>query len=209
MYRSASFQTYNLPVIINLVVKSIACHWNNSRINFSIPIHAILFDGYTYQFFTFDGRTKPYTFSMGLVPGSAFSIWEGLALGDLLSNPTGYPWPAILRPICDTIFNVFLVVYCASSRAFRDELEWSEQERERWDKAIEYGKDASHMFQDAEVKRRGNLVVETEEAVEEAFNALNLRYYPGQGIIFSSLRLICRQFRCGTDCGAREDNCPG
>ncbi|KAH9050461.1 hypothetical protein EDB84DRAFT_1449087 [Lactarius hengduanensis] len=61
-----------LPLISKCAVKPTACDWNNAQVDLSVPIYGILCDGSRFQFFTFDGSTKPYKVSMGVVRGSPF-----------------------------------------------------------------------------------------------------------------------------------------
>ena len=116
VWRSDIPLTQNSPLIPQHTVKPTACDWNNTRFDVSIPIYGILCDGSGFQFFTFDGSTKPYKFSMGVIPGSRFRVAGGLPLVDFSSEPTARS----LRPICETVFNLLLVAYIASLKVFRD-----------------------------------------------------------------------------------------
>ncbi|KAH9051552.1 hypothetical protein EDB83DRAFT_2316689 [Lactarius deliciosus] len=70
---------------------------------------------YMFLFFTFDGSTKPSKFTLGSFPGSMF---EGLNIVDFLSEPTARCFIWSLQPVCETIFNLLLLAYIASLKAY-------------------------------------------------------------------------------------------
>jgi hypothetical protein len=183
-------------------VKPTACDWNNTRFDISIPIYGILCDGSSFQFFTFDGSTKPYKFSMGVVPGSRFRVSGGLPLVDFSSEPTARAFIHSLRPICETVFNLLLVAYVASLKVFRDRSASRDEQRKSldgWDQALKFAEEALEKSRDAEVLRQDNLIVDADAATETAFKTLKLRYTFCQRILFSPQANLS-QYRCGTDC---------
>jgi hypothetical protein len=168
-----------LPLISQHAIKPTACDWNNTRFDISIPIYGILCDGSSFQFFTFDGSTKPYKFSMGVVPGSRFRVAGGLPLVDFSSEPTARAFIHSLRPICETIFNLLLVAYIASLKVFRDRSASRHEQRKSldgWDEALKFAEEALEKSQDAEALRRDNLIIDADATTETAFKTLKLRY---------------------------------
>ena len=158
------------------------------RLDVSIPIYGILYDGSSFQFLTFDGSTKPYKFSIGVVPGSRFRVTGGLPLVDFSSEPTAGPFIHSLCPICETVFNLLLVTYIASLKVFYDRSAFRHGQRKSldgWDKALKFAGEGLEKSQEAEALRRGNLIVDAEATTETAFKTLKLRYNFCQRILFS------------------------
>lgn len=146
----------------------------------SAQIYAILYDGVTFRFFLFDGRTKPYKFSEGIVPGSHSRINEGLRLGDFSSKYDAHPFILGLRPICETVFNLFLVTYIATLKEFRERIKIAQHERlgslAQWDQAINLAEEALEKSQDAEARRQDNSIIDADATAENALKALKRRY---------------------------------
>jgi hypothetical protein len=166
-----------INAIAQVIAECDACDWNNTRFNVSIPIYGILCDGSSFQFFTFDGSTKPYKFSMGVVPGSRFRFAGGLPLVDFSSEPTARSFIHSLRPICETVFNLLLVGYIASLKMFRDRSASRPGQRKSldgWDKALKFAEEALEMSQNAEVLRRNNSIIHADATTETAFKTLKL-----------------------------------
>lgn len=163
-------------------IKPTACDWDNMHIGIRIPIYGILCNGRSFQFFIFDGsmRTRPYKFSMGVVPGR-FRVTELRFLGPL-PEPTARQFIHSLRPICETIFNLLLVAYIISMKEMRDRSitrQWKVQGRslsvDSWDKALEFAEEALGKSQDAEMLRQDNSIDEADSITESALKALELR----------------------------------
>jgi hypothetical protein len=169
-----------LPLISQHAVKPTACDWNNTRFDVSIPIYGIFCcDGSSFQFFTFDGSTKPYKFSVGVVPGSRFRVAGGLPLVDFSSEPTARLFIHNLRPICEIVFNLLLVAYIASLKVFCDRPASRHGQRkslDSWDKAFKFAEEALQKSQDAEALRQDNSIVDADATTETAFKTLKLRY---------------------------------
>jgi len=147
----------------------------------SMPIYGILYGGNSFQFFIFDGSTKPYKFSMGIVPGNHSQTKEGLPLFPFSSKSTAHSFILGLRPICETIFNFFLVTYVATLKVFRDL--WAQRgPRERfgtqslahWDEAVNLAEEALGKSQDAEAQRQNNSIAAADATTETSFKALKL-----------------------------------
>ncbi|KIL59239.1 hypothetical protein M378DRAFT_1068410 [Amanita muscaria Koide BX008] len=163
-----------LNAIAQVIAECAACDWNNLRFDVSIPIYSILCDGSSFQFFTFDGSTKPYKFSMGIVPGSRFRVSAGLSLVDFTSEPTARSFIHSLRPICETVFNLLLVGYIASLKMFRDRSASRRKSLDGWGKALKFAEEALEKSLDAEALRRDDLTVDADAATETAFKTLKL-----------------------------------
>lgn len=171
------------------------------RVDVIIPIYGILCDGSTFQFFTFDGTTKPYKFSIGVARGSRFRIAGGLPLIDFSSEHTARLFIHSLRPICETVFNLLLVAYVASLKVFRDRSPSRNRQRKSldgWDKALKFAEEALEKSQAAEVLRQDDLIVDADAATEAAFKALRLRYIFARKFYFP-YKLTYQQYQCGAD----------
>lgn len=151
------------------------------RSGISTPIYGILYDGLRFRFFLFDGSTKPYKFSEGAVPGSPSSrIYEGLELGDFSSKLAARPFVLALRPICETIFNLFLVTYSATLKVLREQIEFDKHERlgslAKWDRTINLAEEALQKSQHAEALRQDNSIIDADATAETALEALKQRH---------------------------------
>lgn len=152
-----------------------------------MPIYGVLFGGDIFQFFIFDGSTKHHKFSMGVVPGTpnhVDSTFKGLPLFAFSSKSLdAFEHSLILglRPICETIFNFFLVTYVATLKLFRDLYARCGRDSETqslpyWDEAIYLAEEALRTSQDAEGQRQDNSIAAADATAETAFKALKLRY---------------------------------
>ncbi|KAH9002125.1 hypothetical protein EDB86DRAFT_2901409 [Lactarius hatsudake] len=160
-----------LNAISQVIAECDACNWNNRKHGFNVPVYGILCDGCSFQFFTFDGNVTPSKFTMGTFPGSTF---RGLKLVDFSSEPTARPFIHSLRPICETIFNLLLLTYIASLKAFRDRFASQQKSLDGWDKALKFAEEALEMSRAAEVLRQENSIVTADEIVATAIKALKL-----------------------------------
>ena len=150
-----------------------------------MPIYGILFCEDIFQFFIFDGSTKPHKFSLGVIPGhlGCRSQFRGLHLFPGSSKSHEYSLILGLRPICETILNFFIVTYVATLKAFRDSCARSgpretfgTQSLPRWDEAINLAEEALRKSQDAEAQRQDNSIAAADATAETAFKALKHRY---------------------------------
>jgi hypothetical protein len=92
----------------------IASDYRNVRNGFpSTPVYGILCDGQSFQFFSFDGSTKPPIISQGVFgPGEH----QTLSLAHLTSTgPTDFIMS--LRPICEVIFFFLFLGYTTGLEA--------------------------------------------------------------------------------------------
>jgi hypothetical protein len=160
-------------------VKPTAANQFNTQRGSSAQIYGILYDGIKFRFFIFDGSTKPYKFSEGLVPGSHVQN-KGLRLEDFYSKLDADPFILGLRPICETIFNFFLVTYIAAIKEFREHIRIAQHERlgslAQWDQAISLAEEALEKSQHAEVWRQNDSIIDADATAETAFKALKRRY---------------------------------
>jgi hypothetical protein len=160
-------------------VKPTAGNQFNRRQSVSAPIYGIIYDGIRFRFFIFDGSTKPYKFSEGVVPGSHVQN-IGLRLEDFSSKHDADPFVLGLRPICETIFNFFLVTYIATLKEFRERTRIAQHERvgslAQWDQAINLAEEALEKSLHAEACRQNNSVIDADATAETALKALQRRY---------------------------------
>ncbi|KAH9040797.1 hypothetical protein EDB85DRAFT_1925561 [Lactarius pseudohatsudake] len=160
-----------LNAIAQVIAECDACNWNNRKDSFNIPVYGILCDGCSFQFFTFDGNVTPSKFTMGTFPGSPF---RGLKLVDFSSKPTARPFIHSLRPICETIFNLLLLTYIVSMKAFRDRFASQQKSLDGWDRALKFAEEALEMSQTAEVLRQEDSTVTADAIAAAAIKALKI-----------------------------------
>ena len=115
---------------------------------------------------------------MGVVPGGCLHVDTGLRLAPFSSEPAAHHFIHSLHPICEILFNLLLIGYITSLKAFCDYTsQHGEQEKlDGWDKAIRFAEVALEKSQDAEVLRQNNSIVDADSTTEAAFKALKLRY---------------------------------
>jgi hypothetical protein len=148
-----------------------------------VPVYGILCDGSTFEFFLFDGSTKPYSFSRGCLPGDPPIFRNGFRLEDFAKTETPRPFILTLRPICEIIFDLLLRGYISSLNAYRSRSSRkSEKERkprkslDKWEEAVKFAEEALKNFQEADAKRHAGLIDESNKITQEALKSLNLRY---------------------------------
>jgi hypothetical protein len=169
-----------LPLIFSTHVKPTAGNqFNMQEYDTSTPIYGILYDGIRFRFFIFDDSTKPYKFSEGIVPGSRVQN-KGLQLEDFYSKHDADPFILGLRPICETIFNFFLITYIATLKELREHIRIAGHERvgslAQWDQAINLAEEALEKSLHAEAWRQNNSIIDADATAETAFKALKRRY---------------------------------
>jgi hypothetical protein len=144
---------------------------------YKIPIYGILYYGSCFQFFIFDGTTRPFKFSTGVetvVSGLRCLRDAQLSLFDFSSQPTQAARTSFihsLRPICESVFNLLLLAYIETLKTHR----WSASVDD-WDKVTKIAEEALEKSQEAEKLRQYKLIVEADEVAEAALKALKLRY---------------------------------
>lgn len=90
-----------------ILTESKAFDYANHQVGFgSYPIRGILCNGTSFEFFSFDGSTKPPTFSKGVfsrMTPSGITLSKSVDFANLQSN-SATEFILSLRPICETIF---------------------------------------------------------------------------------------------------------
>ena len=160
----------------------IACDWNNSQQNFTVPVYGILCNKSSFQFFLFDGSTKSLSFFRGAFPGDPLLLRWGLELPNFIKTENACPFIRSLRTICETVFDLLLRGYISSVGAYRDRSakRSSEQSKpsknlDKWDEALKSANEALGKFRDADVKRQNKDRAGAKEHVQEALIALKFR----------------------------------
>lgn len=145
-----------------------------------MPVYGILCDGDVFEFFCFDGSTKPPLFFHGCDPTVPRTH---LQLPDFTQTATPRLFIDALRPICEIIFDLMLNGYISSLKAYHSRsVENSAKEAkprkslDKWERAISSAHKALEMFRDAETKRRIQLIVEANAIVQEGMKSLKFRY---------------------------------
>ena len=128
---------------------ALACDYANDSLDFdSFPIYGILCDGHSFDFFSFDGSTKPPTFSRGIFKHDRHSFL-GLSVGYLGRRPA-IDFILSLRPICEAIFSCLLIGYRSGLQAYfqRSVQKGSEEEKgsrpstSGWEKSLQLANEA-------------------------------------------------------------------
>lgn len=73
-----------------------------------------------FQFFLFDGSTKPSSFSRGTLPGDPLALRYGFKLNDLTTVESSRSFLRSLRQISEIIFDLLLQSYMSSLDAYRN-----------------------------------------------------------------------------------------
>jgi hypothetical protein len=140
-------------------------------------VYGILCDGEIFEFFRFDGSTKPPSFNHGCYGPTR----TRLVLPDF-TDTVMHPFIAALRPICEIIFDLMLTGYVASLEVYHNRSERkSENEGKlrqslvKCKQAITYAQQARGLFRDAETRRQIGLLDEANAIVQEAMETLKLR----------------------------------
>jgi hypothetical protein len=95
-----------------------ACDYANDRLDFPpFPVYAILCDGMSFEFFSFDGNSRPPTFSRGVFPTSTSKPQEMITLANYHSSSDDV-FIRSLRPLCETLFYFFLLTFRTGIEAF-------------------------------------------------------------------------------------------
>lgn len=145
-----------------------------------MPVYGILCDGDVFEFFWFDGSTKPASFYHGCdstVPRTR------LLLPDFTQTGTHRPFIDALRPICEIVFDLMLRGYISSLEAYHNRSVKNSakegktsQSLDKWGRAISSAHQALEMFRDAETKRQIQLIGEANAIVQKAMKSLKNRY---------------------------------
>ncbi|KAF8806804.1 hypothetical protein BYT27DRAFT_6609038 [Phlegmacium glaucopus] len=112
----------HFDAIAQVIAECDACSYANDQREFPPSlVYGILCDGITFEFFSFDGSTvtngsRP-TFSRGVLYSTATSPGvHRLTVANCVESPTQFI--ASLRPICETLFYLFLVSYKTGVSAY-------------------------------------------------------------------------------------------
>lgn len=97
----------------------LACDYANDRLNSPPgPIYGILCDGTSFEFFSFDGSTKPPTIARGVFGTSNSNPFDTLVVADYHST-SDINFICSLRPICETLFYFLLLAYNSGVQAYK------------------------------------------------------------------------------------------
>ncbi|KIK09792.1 hypothetical protein K443DRAFT_301106 [Laccaria amethystina LaAM-08-1] len=167
-----------LDAIAQVIAECDVCDRNNAAKGFDMPIIGILCDGMSFEFFSFDGKTRKFT--RGCLPGDPAEYRCGLRLTDFTLDGPGR-FIAGLRQICEIIFDLFMGAYISSLTSFRERSEWKgkkdgnpRKSLDEWDEALKHAQKAFGKFRAAETKRKGKDGERANTLVEEALYALEL-----------------------------------
>lgn len=149
-----------------------------------------------FQFFLFDGSTKPFSFSHGTLPGDPPTLRYGFKLDDFTAAESSRPFIRALRQICEIIFDLLLQSYISSLDAYRNRSVGKGKEEHRprkstheLEEALCLAGDALEQFRAAETMRRNNLPDEANTTVQDAMDILKRRYDPSMLIHIASTGL--------------------
>ncbi|KAN0115875.1 hypothetical protein V8E52_006415 [Russula decolorans] len=146
---------------------------------FRVPVYGIQCDGDVFEFFLFNGTTKPFSFKHGLGPNDPPTCRRPFRLLDPADTLTTRPFIDALCPICKIIFDLLLSGYVSSLKAYHNHsVNKSTREGqprksvEQWEEAMSAAVRVSQDFRDAETKRQTQLTDEADSIVEEAMASL-------------------------------------
>jgi hypothetical protein len=168
-----------LDAISQVIAECDACCWNNTRQGLHVPVIGILCDGNVFQFFLFDGSTKPFSFSRGTLPGDPPTLRHGFKLDDFTAAESSRPFLRALRQICEIIFDLLLQSYISSLDAYRNRSVGKGKKEGRprkstpeWEAALCFAGDALEKFRAAETMRQNNLPDDANTTVQDAMDIL-------------------------------------
>jgi hypothetical protein len=160
-----------------------------------LPVYGILCDGEAFEFFKFDGSTKPFSFYLGCDPKDPPARLRAFRLPDLAGILTSRPFIHTLRPICEIIFDLLLQGYISSLKANHDPFVSANtkegQPRKNWEQAINFAVEALRKFRNAEMQRQNQLIDEANTTVLQAMDSLKLRYDSSTSSHTTSNHLSC------------------
>jgi hypothetical protein len=161
---------------------ALACDLSNSLLKLhSFPIYGILCDGQSFDFFSFDGSTKPPTISHGVFQRNG---------GTFPSLPVGNPrlrgaidFILGLRPICEAIFYCLLMGYRSGIKAYlQRSVHNGKGLKETWEKSLQQADEAIDLALKA-TSRAAIDPVSSNTLAEDALRKLTER------LVSTSLRL--------------------
>jgi len=167
-----------LDCIAQVIAECDGCDLNNIDNGFSLPIHCILSDGLSFEFFKFE-RTPTPRFLRGCFAGDPVHLRRGLELPDFAKRSTSLPFILQLRGVCETIFDTMVCAYISGLRAHhgvskaRGENERSKRPSfDRWDEALKSAEDALRICREAESLREAGDSASADTKAEAALCAL-------------------------------------
>lgn len=168
-----------MDAIAQVIAECDACCWNNARQGLRVPVFGILCDGNVFQFFLFDGCTRPFSFIRGTLPGDSPTLRRGFKLDDFTTAESSRPFIRALRQICEIIFDLLLQSYISSLDAYRNRSVGKGKKEGRprkstheWEEALNFAGDALEKFRAAEAMRQNNLPDEANTTVQDAIDFL-------------------------------------
>ena len=160
-----------------------ACDIHNTDNDFSLPIHCILSDGLSFEFFKFE-RTDAPRFLRGCFAGDPEHLQRGLELPNYSKKSTSLPFILELRGVCETIFDTMLCAYISGLRAHhqtskvRGEKERSKRPSfDRWDDALKSAEAALGLFRKAESLREKGDYASADMESGAGLSVLQERYF--------------------------------
>lgn len=152
----------------------------NNRKNHHAPLYAILHDGYKFDFFVFDGQTKPPKFSRGLFLTPDGSKTDNLWL-PFYEKSRRVQFIKALRPICEHFYAILLRGYIAGlglySANSQPEAGESDKSALAWAEAVVLGRKALKKgLEAAEMARGVGTEKEANDLAAEGFEMLKKRY---------------------------------
>ena len=144
-----------------------------------MPVHGILYNGNAFEFFWFDGTTKPSSLYQGrdtTVPRTR------MVVPDLTeANPGSFI--DALPPVCAFIFDLMVMTYISGLNAWhmRSVKKSSAEARprpslDRWDQALGSAHQTQEIFRDAEARHQTLHIGEADALVQQAMESLQDRY---------------------------------
>jgi hypothetical protein len=170
---------------LSCVVKTIACHWDNTRQGFPVPVYGILCHGSSFEFFLLGEKDMPFSILRGCFSGDPQHFQNGLPLYRFCGEPPNN-FVRELRQICDVIFDLLLRGYVSSLKGFYEQekrrsgsngKQWEpEGEFNKWDEAIQHAEEAQKLFRDAASLWMNVSVLQAEVIAEAARITLKERF---------------------------------
>ncbi|KAL0632801.1 hypothetical protein Q9L58_008317 [Maublancomyces gigas] len=108
-----------LNAIAQLIAEADACDLLNENNGFRSTIYAVLCDGSSFEYFSFDGSTRPPVFSRGVTFLSDGTTASRISLPSYEST-TRRDYIKALRPICESFYAMFLHGYLVGLQAYHD-----------------------------------------------------------------------------------------
>ena len=178
MFHTLRFRTFGCRLL-----ECTGCDLHNTIEGYSLPIHCILSDGLSFEFFKFERSPKP-RFFRGCFAGDPPHLRRGLRFLDFTEAETSLPFILQLRRVCETVFDTMLRAYISGLKAHQtaSEAKGKKQGSKRlsldaWDDALKSAEEALRKFREAESLREKGDPSSADKNVQEALHALRERYF--------------------------------